>query len=437
MKKYDEEKLKKSGETEKLKKSGENDEKNSQFFLNYDMFHSFGPGSHENMLKDPLENQLELEKFAYNFSLKKSQTDQIYDNDLNKIPYDSNQYESTKKSHEIDDNSHNFTQNHYNSIDENHALNQDLSKLPQNPEKLHYNDINLNVSDMEDIVKHLMENKKDEAISQLKRSLLKENSNYSSEQINSNIKDLEELINNIFQAKPTIEQQEENEKTHNIAQNHNKKSIKKNDENTNINKIDQDFESLIKCEGQSEVGSNKSEEEIVERRGDIDILMENSAKITQKATISPKDVSMIQESNKKPSNFTISQDLIENLVRKSLKNINEALFKKSESELINGNNDFLREKAKTYYGNKSNNEMDVEIMRNKAKTCDLEKQNSTKLGKLNERIDEILTKAKSRSGNSSLRSSQNCIRSEYELRKAETEALFVSGKIYCIFIVFT
>ena len=386
---------------EKPQVSVKNEEK-PNFFLNYDMFHSFGP---RDSYKTPLENQSELEKLAYNychFAMKNNQENTREDSLEKKVDL-----------FEMDDIIKKM-------LDEQSIKNE---KLPLSMEE--------NIKELEETINTFFNNVKKEEINDKNTENNEENKKKSSEN----------------QMKITNENQKEISNESSRKLNGSEKKKKKSLETPDIIKkfqkkstIEIDFENLIKCEIDSRNCTEKSEEEIVEMCGGIELLMEKTEKTKEKIQNTHKEsieksikksIEKIIENPELSKEFTIeksdiyvSKDLIESLVRKSLQNLNDSLFKKVESQILQENSNENLEKTLNGYSSLKEKTEENAVGNGRK---------SSKLGKLNERIDQILTKAKSRSGNSSSRSSENHIKSECELKRAESEILFNTGFFFKIY----
>ena len=190
-------------------------------------------------------------------------------------------------------------------------------------------------------------------------------------------------------------------------------------------KINEEFDNLIKCESKSQNLSIKSEEEIVELRGGIDLLMDQNEKPKERKinfeANSQKTKEFLEGSNPPCFNNSLKEDIVKN----------EEEEKKP---------DFIRNKAKTMQNAKYNSEKveNNESLDQERKIMTFsfdgkERKGSGRFEKLNERLDEILSK-KNKSGNNSMRSSEN-FASNVQLKKADTEILLLSGtNIYIVTI---
>ena len=186
-------------------------------------------------------------------------------------------------------------------------------------------------------------------------------------------------------------------------------------------KINEEFDNLIKCESKSQNLSIKSEEEIVELRGGIDLLMDQ---------------------NEKPKERKINMEANNQKIKEFLEGSNPPCFNNSLKEDVEEEKkpDFIRNKAKTMQNAKYNSEkvgndesLDLEKKNMTFSFDGKERKGSGRFGKLNERLDEILSK-KNKSGNNSMRSSENFASGDVQLKKADTEILLLSGMNFSIYV---
>jgi len=490
--------LRKSNE-EKLKKSSGHVEKEPQFFLDYDMYESFGPTNPSNSQKSPLEKQLDNEKLAMKY-MKISLRNGEYSSPERPLERE-NDYFSPERPIERKYDSSDFENMVQKIFDEKkeqarHSLDDQQMKNAIEMENIikgilteGRKSTNLNNSnEMENFVKNIFEQGRKSINSNemegLVRSIIEEGrksekDSFFKNRPSSEIRDMEHIINQICCSPNKIDELNESNgsikdiNNHNTEENErilketfspkkdnkeisNKDLVNKAKEITNkcqerriqqmkkhkeeivdqkisskvekpeivdkrVSKIDEDFDNLIKCDTNSRHISEKSEEEIVELRGGIDLLMDRNEKPKEKQIqFAEKEEGLLENSN-------------------DFKNLKGNLINKTESQSVEEEKQhaIIRNKAKTvqnghFKSKTAKNEENVEF-ENKNKTFSFDgkdrKISTSKLGKLNEKIDEILIKAKSRSGNSSMRSSENFAKGDLQLKRADTEILLISGKL--------
>lgn len=470
---------------EKTKESLINTSKNietPEFFLNYEMYDSFGAQTKPCFPTSELQNQLNLEKLAQNYESRLPP--------IEKRSSNGNEIEEIVRrilEQRLDQSRKSMSQSNIDILEIDNLV----SKIVNEGRKSFKNETDgslpemnrENIQELEEIIHKLCDihglektpkgeidvvagegNDVPNKIKTIKESK-KKNQGKNKEFNGENKGNAEELKVNKRESVPNKEKtQEDNEKFREENSSLQKKNHENSKENllisekeakiinqnqANISEIDRDFEQLINQEGNSQhYSSSKSGEEIVEFRGGIDLLLQDPSQ-KQKDSLSFHQNSSnppIEEAIKtKPSAFTVSQSLVDNFLANSLKELqlnDPDKFKAVESETLieREPSDEQRNKAKSvafsgYSSAKLAKAGDTslsEMVRNKAKSY-AEDRKGSKLGRLNEKIDEILNKSKNRSNNSSMRSSGNFIRgNEMELKKADTEILTFSGILFVL-----
>lgn len=483
---------------EKTKESLINTSKNietPEFFLNYEMYDSFGAQTKPCFPTSELQNQLNLEKLAQNYQNKLPSVEKRTSN--------SNEIEEIVKrilEQRLDQSRKSLSQSNMDLFEIDNLVNKIVNegrKSFKNDTDDSFPEMNReNIQELEEIVHKLCDihglektpkgeiefvagegtdvPNKIKTIQENKKKMQGKNKEINNENLQKKLRNGEnkekadELKENKRESVSTKGKvHEENEKSieetkvNSITQEKNQELSKENllfsekeakikpgNNQANISEIDRDFEQLINQEGNSQhYSSSKSGEEIVEFRGGIDLLLQDPSQ-QQKDSLSFHQHSgsnpPIEEPIKaKPSAFTVSQSLVDNFLANSLKELqitDPDKFKAVESETLieRENSDEQRNKAKSvafpgYSSAKLANAGDTslsEVVRNKAKSY-AEDRKGSKLGRLSEKIDEILNKSKNRSNNSSMRSSGNFIRgNEMELKKMDTEILTFSGSLF-------
>lgn len=500
--------------------TGLNERQEPQFYLNYNMYDSFGPKPSEN--RTPLEKKLEIEKLAMRF-LSPSKKTEEHSNSVFKSPSSNLELLYTSKAEDK------YMFPIYNSNDRQFFSNSDAQKtespnierivqriLDEKKEEARrsFDDKQIkNVMEIENIVKGILndgvkpvdmnnaqemdglvrnllfesrksENVKDmeslvkNIIAEGRKSIRNEQDSSFRSRPSADLKDMENLVANMVGSpkqhedesngslseknedggnnteenerilKETFEKGKKPKETIQDLLNKYRQTNKKCDERHSETlknedlprkseesldkrsmKINEEFDNLIKCESKSQNLSMKSEEEIVELRGGIDLLMDQSEKPKERKINAEgndqKTKEFLEGSNPPCFNTSFKEDTI----------------KKDKEE--EKKPDFIRNKAKTmqnakYNSEKFGNDENLELERkNMTFSFDgKERKGSGRFGKLNERLDEILNK-KNKSGNNSMRSSENFASGDVQLKKADTETLVLSGMLiyYILFII--
>ena len=511
MRNANEEQVKQGGSHYGSPYAGSVEKQEPQFYLNYNMYDSFGPKPSEN--RTPIEKKLDIEKLAMRFLSPTKKAEEL-PNSVFKSPSSNLELLYTSK------NEDKYMLPSYNSNDRQFYSNSDAQKTESpNIEKIvqkildekkeearrSFDDKQIkNIMEMENIVKGILingggkpvdmnnaqemdglvrnllyESRKSENVddmeSLVKNIIAEGRKSIRNEQDSSfrDVKDMENLVANIIGSpkKNNDSNGSVSEKNDDVGTNteENERILKETFEKgkkpketiqellskyrqTNLkcderhsetlknedlpkkmeeslekqsNKINEEFENLIKCEIKSQNLSMKSEEEIVELRGGIDLLMDQNEKPKERKinfeANSQKTKEFLEGSNPPCFNNSLKEDIVKN----------EEEEKKP---------DFIRNKAKTMQNAKYNSEkvgnnesLDQERKNMTFSFDGKERKGSGRFEKLNERLDEILSK-KNKSGNNSMRSSEN-FASNVQLKKADTEILLLSGtNIYIVTI---